>query len=236
MDRLTNWIELPAQDLSRARAFYEAVLEVTLVEARLGDLAYAFFPAKDPHNTGALVAGPGYAPSSTGPVVYLDGHGRFDAILARVVAAGGTIVMPRTFLSPEAGDVAFFVDTEGNRVGLQAAVPDEAPVDDATMQRLLGGATREVAFVVKRGPAYDDPASAPLQWEHARNMFHLLKTGRLRSVTALVDGTDVLGLGVLRAADRAEAERLLADDPGVRGGRLAIELLTSVTFREGDRL
>jgi hypothetical protein len=237
MDHLTNWIEIPVNDLPRAQAFYEALLGVALAPFDLAGFRYALFPAKDRHNTGALVQGPGRAPSPGGPLVYLDATGRMDELLGRVTAAGGTILMPRTFVSPEAGDVAIFEDPEGNRVGLQAAVDAPAaaePVTDELMQRLLGGAEKRHTFLVRRGPAYDDPASLPLQWEHARNMFTLLRAGKLRSVTALVDGRDVLGVGVLAVATREEAEQILRDDPGVRGGRLSLELLTGVSFEAGD--
>lgn len=237
MDHLMNWIEIPVADMARATAFYERVLGVALAPMELGPVRYAMFPAKSRFNTGALVHGEGYAPSPSGPLVYLDatGEGRLDQLLARIPEAGGTIVMPKTLLSPEAGEVAIFTDSEGNRVGLQAAVADtSAMVTDEAMQRLLGGAAKELAFVVKRGPAYDDPARQHLQWEHARNMFALLRAGKLRSVTALVDGTDVLGLGVLLVTGREEAEALLREDPGVRGGRLSFELLTAVAFGPDD--
>jgi uncharacterized protein len=228
MNHLSNWIEIPAVDIVRARAFYETVLQVELTPFEQGDLRYAFFPARSVHNTGALVQGPGYVPSTQGPLVYLDGAGRMDAILERVERAGGTILMPRTLLSPEAGEVGMFLDGEGNRIGLQASVVDPIPVSDSAMQQLLGSTAPGVAFLLRRGPAYGD-ATAPLQWEHARNMFALLRSGKLRSVVALTDGTDVLGLG-LWVGDRAEAEAVLAQDPAIRGGRLTYELLTDVTF------
>ena len=103
-------------------------------------------------------------------------------------------------------------------------------LNDENMQRLLGGAKRGLAFVVRPGPSYDDPSLAHLQWEHARNMFALLRAGKLRAVSALLDGTDVLGMGLLTTDDRAEAEALLREDPGVRGGRLRFDLLTDASF------
>jgi hypothetical protein len=39
---------------------------------------------------------------------------------------------------------------------------------------------------------------------------------------------------LLHTSDRAEAERLLEADPGVRGGRLRIELMSDVTFLAGS--
>jgi len=37
-----------------------------------------------------------------------------------VTKAGGKVVMPRTEISPEIGCMAFFIDSEGNKVGLHA--------------------------------------------------------------------------------------------------------------------
>lgn len=231
MDHLINWTEIPALDLPRARAFYEQVFETELLPLEFGPLHYALFPTKNAHNTGALVQGPGYLPSENGPLLYLDASGKLDALLARVQAAGGAVLMPRTFLSAEAGYVGIFTDSEGNRIGLQEPIAEvnTEPVPDQTMQRLLANAEPALAFLVRKGPAFADPSLQHLQWEHARNMFTLLRDGKLRSVTALVDGSDVLGVGVFAVA-REEAEQLLRDDPGVRGGRLTMQILNAASF------
>ncbi len=236
MDRLSNWIEIPVTDMARARAFYEALLGAELVEFPFGPLTYAMFPASDPHNAGALVQGEGYVPSRDGALVYLDATGRLDAMLARAQAAGAAVLMPRTLLSEEAGEAAILLDTEGNRIGLQspaeraAAEVPAGPVADATMQAMLGATAPRVAFVLRRGPAYDDPATAPAQWEHARNMFTLMRDGRVAQVSALVDGTDVLGFGLMAAGTAEEAAATLREDPGVRSGRLVAEILTAMSF------
>ena len=236
MERLSNWIEIPATDISRARAFYEKVLGVELLPFELAGNHYALFPAQNLYNTGALVAGPGYEPSQNGALIYLNATGRIDELVARVTAAGGEVLLPKTYLAPEAGEIAIFRDSEGNRVGLQSAVEeaDAAPVSDDSMQRLLGAATPAHTFLVRKGPAWDDPALAPLQWEHARNMFTLMKQGKLRFVCALMDGTDVLGLGVLNVRSRSEAEQLLREDPGARAGRISMQLLSGTAFSAGE--
>jgi predicted enzyme related to lactoylglutathione lyase len=236
LDHLSNWIELPALNLARAKAFYEKLLATELMPFEAGGNRYALFPARNPHNTGALVQGPGYTPSETGPLVYLDGAGRMDELLGRVVEAGGTILLPKTFFSDEAGDIAIFRDPEGNRVGLQAPVKRAArgPVADDVMQGLLASTPPAHAFLLRKGPAYDDVATQPLQWEHARNMFTLLRDGHLRYVCALMDGTDVVGFGVMNGATREAVEALLRADPAVRAGRLAWQLLAGVAFTAGE--
>jgi hypothetical protein len=106
-------------------------------------------------------------------------------------------------------------------------------VNDEEMQRLLGSAPPRFAFVLRPGRRFG-PETQALQWEHARNMFTLLKTGKLSSVTALMDGTDVLGIGVMEAGSKADVEALLRDDPAVRGGRLSFEVFSSASFTRGD--
>lgn len=228
MDHLSNWIEIPAADLNRARAFYETILNEPLSLIEQGGVRYALFSTRSVSNAGALVQGDGYAPSPAGPLVYLDGSAGIDAMLARIEAAGGRVLMPRTLLSPEAGEVAIFLDSEGNRVGIQAAPRDDAPVRDDVLRRALAATAPGVAFLIRRGPRYGEETAA-LQWEHARNLFGLLRAGKLRSVSAFVDGVDVLGVG-LWSGERAEAEATLREDPGVRGGRFTFELLSDATF------
>jgi uncharacterized protein len=39
---------------------------------------------------------------------------------ARVEKAGGKVLLAKTFLSAEAGNIAYFKDTEGNKIGLHS--------------------------------------------------------------------------------------------------------------------
>lgn len=41
-------------------------------------------------------------------------------MLARVSKAGGKVLLKKTFLSKEAGHIAYFVDREGNKIGLHS--------------------------------------------------------------------------------------------------------------------
>ncbi len=109
----------------------------------------------------------------------------------------------------------------------------EIRVTDQEMQRLLGGAPKRFAFLLRPGPKFGAETQA-LQWEHARNMFTLLRAGRLASVTALMDGTDVLGVGVMEASSKAEVEALLREDPAIQGARLSFEILSAASFARGE--
>ena len=82
------------------------------------------FPLDDMQNGvgGALVDTGGFhKPSATdGPLIYLNGNPDVQHVLDKVEAAGGKIMVPKTAISPEYGDMAVFIDTEGNRVALHS--------------------------------------------------------------------------------------------------------------------
>lgn len=120
MKHLTNWIEIPVTNMKRAKQFYGKILETELQEFPIGDTEYAVFGSEDKYNTGALARGESYKPSNHGVVVYLDGGNDLNNVLSRVEGAGGKVTLKKTFLAKEAGYIAYFQDTEGNRVGLQS--------------------------------------------------------------------------------------------------------------------
>jgi uncharacterized protein len=120
MDHLSNWIEIPVVDMKRSRKFYGDLLGVGLNEMQMGGNDYALFELKDKFNTGCLVKGNGYVPSMHGVVVYLNGGEDLSAALGRVEKAGGKVLLKKTFLSKEAGHIAYLSDTEGNKIGLHS--------------------------------------------------------------------------------------------------------------------
>lgn len=120
MQRLINWFEIPVSDLTRAKAFYEETFQVTLRIEDMGDVQLAVFPYAEPATGGALMACPEGRPGEHGVVIYLDGGADLAQPLARAVAAGGRVLMPKTGISPEIGHIALFADSEGNRIGLHS--------------------------------------------------------------------------------------------------------------------
>ena len=120
MPHALSWFEIPAKDLQRAKRFYEAILQATMIEPA-GEMKMAFFPAdwQQGEIGGSIVEGEGYVPSDTGTVVFLNGGEDLSKVLDRVVAEGGRVVMPKTAIPMEGGGYfAMFLDSEGNRVGL----------------------------------------------------------------------------------------------------------------------
>lgn len=124
MDNKTNslnWFEIPAMDIARAKKFYEAVFGITMQDMEMMDMKMAFFPWEPGSGkaTGSLVQGPMHKPGTDGCVIYLNADPDLSAALGRVEKAGGQVVMPKTAIG-EFGFMAFFVDSEGNRMAMHS--------------------------------------------------------------------------------------------------------------------
>lgn len=118
-DHVFIWVEIPVSDMERAKAFYERILAVEMQAMQMGEEEYAFFPVKEEQNGGMLVKGARHTPSADGVTVYIDGDPDLDIILSRVPKAGGQIIMEKTYLGDHAGYIGMFLDSEGNRIGIQ---------------------------------------------------------------------------------------------------------------------
>ncbi len=123
MKNAIAWFEIPCAQLDRSQAFYEAALQRTMRRESMGPSEGAVFDY-EPQNDGvggALMCGPtAPALAAGGTLVYLDASPSLDAALARVLAAGGRIALPRQALPPGMGFFAHILDPDGNRVGLHA--------------------------------------------------------------------------------------------------------------------
>lgn len=119
LQRLFIWAEIPVSNMERAKAFYERIFQVELQSMSMEDTEYAFFPVQEQDNGGALVKGPHHKPSADGVTVYLDGKPDLATILSRVPEAGGQVTVEKTYAGEHAGYLGMFIDSEGNRIGLQ---------------------------------------------------------------------------------------------------------------------
>lgn len=79
----------------------------------------AFLPAKNGIG-GAIVAGEGCTPNTTGPLLYLNGGKDLNQVLSKIESAGGRIIMGKTLINDAVGYFALFMDTEGNRLALHS--------------------------------------------------------------------------------------------------------------------
>jgi len=119
MSNALNWFEIPATDIKRAVKFYSTVLGVGLeISEPMPGFQMAMFPAEDGVG-GDIVQGEGYTPSTEGSVVYLNAGEDLALALAKVEDAGGQVLVPKTGIG-ENGFMAYFKDSEGNRVGLHS--------------------------------------------------------------------------------------------------------------------
>lgn len=124
MQSAISWFEIAATDLDRATNFYETIFSVKLIPMDMENIRMRMFPVDDPMTGigGALVDSGGFhKPSATdGPLIYLNGSPDVNNVLSKVEAAGGSIMVPKTEISPEYGFMAVIIDTEGNRIGLHS--------------------------------------------------------------------------------------------------------------------
>mgnify|MGYP000852555248 FL=1 len=124
MQSAISWFEIAATDLDRATTFYETIFSVKLIPMDMENIRMRMFPVDDPMTGigGALVDSGGFhKPSATdGPLIYLNGSPDVNNVLSKVEAAGGSIMVPKTEISPEYGFMAVIIDTEGNRIGLHS--------------------------------------------------------------------------------------------------------------------
>jgi predicted enzyme related to lactoylglutathione lyase len=127
MDNTIVWADIPVTDLDRATKFYSAVLqqEVKPVEGMAGVALVAPPPGFDPSAMKGpapvsfdLAVSEDQKPSSQGCTIYLNSGGDPEGMLQRAVDAGGRVLMPVTDMGEMIGSIGFFMDSEGNRIGV----------------------------------------------------------------------------------------------------------------------
>jgi len=118
-----SWFEIPATDLDRAQKFYEAIFGIKMIVMDFPSMKMRMFPMEDMMGVGGAVVDSGgfHKPSATdGPLIYLNANPDVQLVLDKIEAAGGTVMVPKTEISPEYGHMAVFIDTEGNRIALHS--------------------------------------------------------------------------------------------------------------------
>lgn len=119
-----NWFEIPVTDTARAKTFYEAIFDIKMDGQEMMGMEMTFFPADMQSGSGkvsgALVKGQMHKPGADGSIVYLNANPSIQVVVDKIEAAGGKVLMPKTKISDDIGYMAFFMDTEGNRMALHA--------------------------------------------------------------------------------------------------------------------
>ena len=120
MKKIFNYIAIPCVDYERALTFYSAITDGRLKENPGVPFPMAYFTDADGNHSGHIFQHPNFKPSADGPIVYLELADDLNDTLAKIVEAGGNIVMPKTLITQERGYWALFIDTEGNRLALHS--------------------------------------------------------------------------------------------------------------------
>ena len=111
------WFEIPVNDMARAKAFYNTVLQWELRDNDTGPNPMAIFTCADPETgvSGHIYPGKLAAPGS-GPTIHLAVPDSVEAAMDRVSAAGGQVVSP--VIEIPAGRFVYCLDPDGNSLGL----------------------------------------------------------------------------------------------------------------------
>jgi len=120
MKNVLDWFEIYVDDIQRARAFYEGVFQVELIQLMV-DVEMYTFPMSDDGSTvsGSLIKAEGMSPGGTGTMVYFACE---DCAVeaGRAAEFGGKVEREKMSIG-EFGFVAIMRDTEGNMIGLHSS-------------------------------------------------------------------------------------------------------------------
>ena len=126
MKNAIDWFDVPAADFERAKKFYATIFDKEVKDLPIQTpWKMAGLPNYDSAQRGVgggILWGTGYKLSNTGVVVYLNAGVDFDNVLARIPKAGGKILVDKRPVGEKAeyGYLAYFLDSEGNRLGLRS--------------------------------------------------------------------------------------------------------------------
>jgi predicted enzyme related to lactoylglutathione lyase len=118
----SSWVEIPAINLERALAFYQAVFELPPTDILADEVRrIAILNGPSPNGPAgvSLNQTANFVPSDQGVLVYFFVEPNLSAYLERAVAAGGTIIEPKA-ARPAGGFFATIKDSEGNLLTLNS--------------------------------------------------------------------------------------------------------------------
>ncbi|MDO5968598.1 VOC family protein [Flavivirga aquimarina] len=120
MNSYVSLFEIPATDISRAINFYQAILGINIEKMEMPGMEMGILPYENQAVHGVIMKGEDLKPSAEGVTIYLNGGDNLQNILEKVEVNGGKIVVPKTAHADENGFFALFLDTEGNKLGLNS--------------------------------------------------------------------------------------------------------------------
>jgi uncharacterized protein len=121
--------EIPADDLARAKKFYQSVFGWTMKDWNGPNMTYTMVMTKE---KGVGIDGGMMKRENPGQVftnyIMVD---NIDTYLDKLTKAGAKICMPKTEIAPGMGWIALFQDTERNIIGLHQAPAKMKPAKKA---------------------------------------------------------------------------------------------------------
>jgi len=120
MRNFISIVEIPTIDFSRAIAFYQAILDISIEEIEMDGIQMGLFPNDGESISVQLIKGGEYKISRDGTIVYLNAGNDLQTVANKIEANGGKIIAPKTEIGPDMGFYAMFIDTEGNKLGLHS--------------------------------------------------------------------------------------------------------------------
>ncbi len=120
LNSFVSLFEIPATDISRAINFYGSILNVNIEKMEMPGMEMGIFPYENQMVTGVIMKGEDFKPCANGVTIYLNGGNNLQTILDKVEENGGKIIVPKTAHADGNGFFALFLDTEGNKLGLNS--------------------------------------------------------------------------------------------------------------------
>jgi len=115
-----GWFEIYVQDMARAKAFYESMLQIQFQKLASPEIEMWSFPGDmaKPGSPGSLVRMPGFPSGGNSVLVYFSCE---DCAVeeGRIVSSGGKVQRPKMSIG-QYGFITLGVDTEGNMFGLHS--------------------------------------------------------------------------------------------------------------------
>jgi uncharacterized protein len=113
------WVDIPVLEVGRAIRFYSAMLGAPVKREEFSGMEMGLLPQQGDGVGGCLLKDESYKPSTDGPLIYLNAHGRLDEAIAAVEPNGGKVLQPKHQIGPY-GFRAVVIDSEGNRIALHS--------------------------------------------------------------------------------------------------------------------
>lgn len=112
--------EIPATEISRAVDFYQAIMDIKIEKMDMPEMQMGIWPYDGQMVTGVIIKAEGYKPSADGVTIYLNGGDNLQVILDKVEKNGGKVITPKRSHADGNGFFAIFLDSEGNKIGLNS--------------------------------------------------------------------------------------------------------------------